>query len=319
MKSIGGYFELETRSGEHYHKDAIKLCSARNCFEYILLSRKYSKVYLPYYTCSVMLEPLRRHQIDYEFYSINTSLDPIFNKKLKEAEAFLYTNYFGLKDETVVCLAKKFKNLIIDNAQAFFSYPIKGVDTFYSARKFFGVPDGAYLYTGSLLNTEYPTFNPINHCKHLIGRMTYSAEKYYNNFQKSELLFSNNIIQRMSILSDRILASLDYEQISRIRRSNYNILYHYLDKQNSLHFDISGTSSITPMIYPFMSQNENIRKALIKAHIYVPQYWINVKEWVNPNSFENTLSQVLCPLPVDQRYKETEMNSIINEINKILD
>ena len=46
--AIGGYFELELRSGERYHKDALCLNTARNCFEYILLARKYKKVYIPY-------------------------------------------------------------------------------------------------------------------------------------------------------------------------------------------------------------------------------------------------------------------------------
>lgn len=43
MDAIGGYFELELRKGEHYHKDALRLNTARNCFEYILLARKYKK------------------------------------------------------------------------------------------------------------------------------------------------------------------------------------------------------------------------------------------------------------------------------------
>ena len=34
-KAIGGYFELELRNGAHYHKDAIRLNTARNCFEYV--------------------------------------------------------------------------------------------------------------------------------------------------------------------------------------------------------------------------------------------------------------------------------------------
>ena len=38
---IGVYFELELRKGEHYHKDAIRLNTACNCFEYILLDRHY--------------------------------------------------------------------------------------------------------------------------------------------------------------------------------------------------------------------------------------------------------------------------------------
>ena len=55
-------------------------------------------------------------------------------------EAFLYTNYFGLKQGCVKLLEKKYgDHLIVDNAQAFFAKPIKGIDTFYSARKFFGL------------------------------------------------------------------------------------------------------------------------------------------------------------------------------------
>ncbi len=34
-KAIGGYFGLELRHGEHYHKDAIRLNTARNCFEFV--------------------------------------------------------------------------------------------------------------------------------------------------------------------------------------------------------------------------------------------------------------------------------------------
>ena len=33
MMSIGGYFELEIREGKHFHQGAIKLSTARQCFE----------------------------------------------------------------------------------------------------------------------------------------------------------------------------------------------------------------------------------------------------------------------------------------------
>ena len=65
QKAIGGYFELELPKGEEYHKSALSLNSARNCFEYILRVRKYKKVYLPYYTCEVILEPLKKLNIQY--------------------------------------------------------------------------------------------------------------------------------------------------------------------------------------------------------------------------------------------------------------
>ena len=152
MMSIGGYFELEIREGKHFHQGAIKLSTARQCFEYILKARRYTKVYIPYYTCDVIIEPLMKLNVKYEYYHINSLLDPVFDKKIESSEAFLYTNYFGLKQDTVLYLSRFYPNLIVDNAQAFFAKPIEGVDTFYSARKFFGVPDGAYLYTTALLD-----------------------------------------------------------------------------------------------------------------------------------------------------------------------
>lgn len=88
MEAIGGYFELELRKGEHYHQDALRLNTARNCFEYILLARKYTKVYIPYYTCEVMLQPLHKLHIAYEFYHINESLEPVEIIQLGKSEAF---------------------------------------------------------------------------------------------------------------------------------------------------------------------------------------------------------------------------------------
>ena len=156
VKAIGGYFELELRKGEHYHKDALKLNTARNCFEYILLARKYTKVYIPYYTCEVMLQPLHKYHIAYEFYHINESLEPIEVIQLQNDEAFLYTNYFGLKQSCVEHLAVIYKSqLIVDNAQAFYAPRIKGIDTFYSPRKFFGIADGGYLYTEHILEQHF--------------------------------------------------------------------------------------------------------------------------------------------------------------------
>lgn len=70
MNAIGGYFELELRRGEHYHKDAIRLNTARNCFEYVIRARHYTKVYMPFYTCEVMFEPLQKLNIEFEFYTI---------------------------------------------------------------------------------------------------------------------------------------------------------------------------------------------------------------------------------------------------------
>ena len=316
MKAIGGYFEFEFREGEHYHKNAIMLSTARQCLEYILRARKYKIINIPYYTCDALLEPIKKLGIKYIFYHIDNNLEPIFNKTLANNEALLYTNYFGLKQNIVLSLSKRYQNLIIDNAQSFFDYHIKHIDKFYSARKFFGVPDGAYLYTDCHLDTTFSTYIPTQNTKYLLGRLTHTAEMYYNDFQDSEQAFSHMEIHKMSILSEHILKSLDYQLIIQKRRENYMSLYHKLGNLNKMDFDISSTNN-APMIYPFWSNESNLRQKLIPYKIFIPQYWKCVENWTNPTrGIEIELSEKLYPIPIDQRYNKEDMNYIIDHILK---
>ena len=139
--------------GEEYHKNAIRLNSGRAALQYILKAKDYQKIYLPTYICDSVLTPLHAESVRYEYYPINANFEPVFDKDIGNDEAFLYVNYFGINDQNVKDVIAHYQNVIIDNTQAFYSPPEPGVDTFYSARKFFGVADGAYLYTDIELNT----------------------------------------------------------------------------------------------------------------------------------------------------------------------
>ncbi len=187
MKTIGGYFELELSKNKEYHQGALRLNTGRNAFEYILRAKKYEKVYLPYYTCDVMLEPIRKLALKHEFYCIDKKFQPIIDfSRQGIRDVFVYTNYFGICDIQVTQIAKTNKNLIVDNSQAFFSRPLHDVDTFYSPRKFFGVPDGAYLYTNSLLSEKFEADSSHARFKHLIKRIDVSAEVGHTDFKNIE-------------------------------------------------------------------------------------------------------------------------------------
>ena len=184
MKSIGGFFELELNSGNEFHPNAISLNSGRNALEYLLKANNYSAIYLPYYTCDVLLQPIKKIGINFEFYSINEQLEPVFEfSKLGTNDSFLYTNYFGLKTNIVKQLSNNCSNLIVDNAQSFYSTPIANIDTFYSPRKFFGVPDGAYLYTNNLLQEKLKRDTSFERFNHLIKRIDLSAEEAFEEFK----------------------------------------------------------------------------------------------------------------------------------------
>lgn len=315
MDAIGGYFDLELRKGEHYHKNAIKLNTARNCFEYILLSRQYTKVYIPYYTCEVLLEPLRKHNIEYEFYSIDEKFEPTKMISLSPHDAFLYTNYYGLKQNCVKRMASLYHSqLIVDNAQAFFAPPLKGVDTFYSARKFFGVSDGAYLYLNSdtEINLQLEQDYSYDRMLHLLKRIDLGAESGYVDFQKNDEVLINNPILKMSKLTEKILRSLDYEYIIQRRKDNYLYLYSQLKGENLIQLDI--VEGFVPMVYPLYAIDDNIREKLIENKIYIATYWPNVFDWCKKNSTEYRLAKKILPLPIDQRYGMQDMINIIKNI-----
>ena len=112
--AIGGYFELELNSGLEFHNDAIRLNTGRNALEYLLRVNNYKKIYIPFYTCDVVLEPIVKLNVEYEFYNIDKSFYPIFNfDKIKSGEFFLYNNYFGICHKQIEFVASKTKNLII--------------------------------------------------------------------------------------------------------------------------------------------------------------------------------------------------------------
>jgi len=309
-KAIGGYFELELRKGEHYHKDAIRLNSGRNCFEYILRARGYKRVYMPFYTCEVLYEPLRRTGVERIDYHINEQLEPIELPDLKEGEAFLYTNYYGLKQTCVEHLAQKYGNrLIVDNAQAFYAEPIAGIDTFYSPRKFFGVADGGYLYTTALLQQELPQAKSMSRMGHLLTRIEEGPESGYQEFRHNDDSLDILLIQKMSKITEAILASIDYESVRIQRRKNYEELTRQLDASNLNHLPLLEMA--VPMVYPYLTSDETLRTKLISNKIFVATYWPNISD---DNSYEAYLKQHLLPLPIDQRSEEEDMKRIIEII-----
>ena len=123
------------------------------------------------------------------------------------------------------------KQLIVDNAQAFFASPIEGVDTFYSARKFFGVPDGAYLYTDKFLNVELEQDVSCQRCEHLLRRIDEGAERGYEAFRRNDDALNNQPIKKMSQLTESILMGVDYKIVVEQRRGNFNYLHSFFGEK----------------------------------------------------------------------------------------
>lgn len=312
--TIGGYFELELNDfGSIYYDDLVALNSGRNALEFILIQQEYKKIYIPYYICDVTLQPLKRQNIDYEFYFLDKDFYPI-NVTLKNNEALLYVNYFGIMNNQVKSITDKYNNIIIDNSQAFYEKPLINVDTFYSPRKFFGLPDGGFA--SCRVNSEMKLGKDIslNKMGHLLTRIDKDAESGYAQFKKNDKKLDNLPIKKMSRLTERLMRNISYERIKNKRKQNFNNLHQFLRKENELISVIDDNEYEAPMIYPFLKEgNQKTRKYLLENKIYTAVYWPNVKQWLDGKSqWETYLQENLIAIPVDQRYSMEELNKTIS-------
>ena len=309
LSPIGGYFELELPIGQEFHSKSIALNSGRFCFEYLLRCRKYKKVYVPYFTCDTAIEPINNLGIPSEFYHIDKAYRIIDDITLAEDEALLYTNYWGLQNEYCEKLAAKYgKQLILDYTQAFFSNPISGINTFYSCRKYFGVPDGGYLYTDAVTDFEVEQDESYLRMDSLIKRIDLSPEAGYEDFHRVSALFHDMPIRRMSKLTQRLMQSIDYERAAQQRIDNYNTLRAAIGGRELNYGEV-------PMIFPYESaKGQKLRKHLILNKVFVAKYWPNVDEWTEEDTVERWLANHILPLPIDQRYDKEDMNRLINTI-----
>ena len=242
---IGGYLGMEQSAGREFYSDLVAVNSTRNAFLYIMKARRLEKVYLPFFLCDSVAKLCRREHIKYEFYHIDNQMRPIFEKKLKERECIYIVNYYGLFDERDISMYKQqYPCIIWDNAQAFFQKPIKGIDTIYSCRKFFGVPDGAYLST----EKEYPgnleTDVSKDRMAHILGRYEEEASFHYAEFKENDRRFEELPLMYMSKLTHNLLKMINYDEAKKKREANYQYLHTKLGKYNCLYLSGGGDRSI---------------------------------------------------------------------------
>ena len=312
MKPIGGYFELELPQRSEYHSKAISLNTGRNCLEYILRVRGYKRVYLPYYSCEVLLEPFNNLGTEYTFYHINERLELDEDIQLQDGEALLCINYFGLKQDYIITLAAKYgQQLIVDNTQAFYALPIDGIDTFYSCRKFFGVADGAYLYCDKTLEMDLEQDQSWDRMDYLLKRIDLSPQAAHTDFRTRSSALRNCPIKTMSNLTHRVMASIDYQQVASRRRDNYRLLDDTLKDINYRLLQLTGDE--VPMAYPYYIENGScLRQHLIEHHVFCARYWPNILDWCSPIDWEYQLAENLVCIPIDQRYNENDMQNIVS-------
>lgn len=314
MKEYGGYLTLELPLGkkEYFSEvqktDIVSLDCGRSAFWYALKVIKPSKLYVPYLNCANSTDPADDLGIPYEYYYLDSDLTPN-NIQPKDNEAVMWINYYGNATKKQIQKVKMLcsrTNLIIDNCHAFFSEPIEDAYNCYSARKFFGVCDGAYLIKTGIPKIELPQSESSDYMHFILAAIEKGTNAIYSENLENEKRLGMTAM-KMSKLTQKILSSIDYEQIKEIRRRNMLCLHRNLEKYNK--FDVNVESE-THMYYPLLIFDDEIRQRIVNRHIYTPTWWKHVPDYFQKETLESMLSKYMLMIPIDQRYNETDMQDI---------
>lgn len=317
MREIGGYLDFELKfNGNAYHNEAIGLNLARNAILYIVQAKKYQRIYLPRLIGDSIPAVLRRNSIEQVYYPVDERCRPLFHHKLGEKEAVLIINYYGqLPDKEIISYKKMWDRVILDNTQDFFAKPIAGIDTVYNARKYFGIPDGAYLYTDQTPNDRLEKNYSYNKLEYLVGRFEKDADSFYQNFLQSEESLYLEEPKSISAFSENILRGISYEKVYKTRLNNFCCLHARLASFNRWSLSKGGGT----YMYPFWStKGGEVRRRLIAEKIYIPVLWPNVLEEMTEDTPEYQMAENILPLPVDQRYTEADMKYLADKLLNIL-
>ncbi|QII82421.1 hypothetical protein [Jeotgalibaca arthritidis] len=315
MREIGGYFELDQFINKPYHNNMIELNTGRNALAYLIKAKGIKKVYIPHYLCNSVSGVLKMLSVDYEGYSIDKNFNPLFDKKLEKDQYLYIVNYYGqISNSSIRSFKEQYGAIIIDNTQSFFQKPVQGIDTIYSLRKYFGIPDGAYLSTDKILEEKLEEEKSGHRMNHILGRFEGEASTYYNDFRRNDESFKTLPLKKVSRISRNILGAIDYEAVRLRRNKNFQFLNEILSASN--HLNISVPEG--PFAYPYYAENGiEIRKKLARKKIYIPTLWPNVLQDKNEKSIEYDYAANILPLPCDQRYGLEDMECIVREINNL--
>lgn len=319
MDGIGGYLEFERCAGRLYHPGAVALNSGRNCLAYLVELRGIERIVLPDFMCDAVGDVCRRMGVQVRRYRVDEGFALPADLSVSDGEWLYVADCYGTLTAGTVERAREASDgrLVVDEVQGFFRRPWPGVDTFYTCRKFFGVPDGAYLATGdgARLAHGLPAGSSRNRMAHVLGRAEAGSAKFYAAYREAEEQLGKEPVTAMSAVTASLMGAVDFEGVKARRERNFIALRAALGSANLLE---PGTPE-GPYMYPLLVGDAlGMREKLAAAGVFVPTLWPNVLQECDPSSWAYRYSKDILPLPVDQRYGVEEMQIVAEEVKKCL-
>jgi hypothetical protein len=313
VMEIGSFIEMEFAKGKEYYPGCrpVRLNSGRAGIYHAARVLGGSTLYLPYYQCDTVRDFLHRKNFQIRYYSINDEFDPLI-ERVEANAAIVIVNYFGIMSQKrLAALANRFQKVIIDNSQAFFCKPIDHCLNVYSARKFVGVPDGAYVIGSNAdkYTAEYEQDFSSDTSQFLWQRIEYGCEgKAYEAKLLNDQRIDGADIKKMSKLTQAMLDGINYDVVINKRRQNFETACRLFDGMNQLAVKMYYDSDCVPMVYPLVVENDGLLPKLLENKIFQGRWWSYLLEEMAKESFEYRLSRFLIPITIDQRYGENELD-----------
>lgn len=315
MQEFGGYIELDKYELPLLHEGAIALNCGRNALAYLIKARNIKKILIPKFLCDSIQKLCKRENVQYKYYSIGKDFLPL-SIDLASDEWLYIVNFYGqISNEILEMLVNQYQRVIIDNVQAYFQMPISNVDTIYTCRKFFGVADGAFLYTDAKLGQNLELDESFDRMRFLLGRFERTAAEFYSEYVANNDMFENEPIKKMSKLTDNLLRGIQYEKVKRIRTENFKLLHTEFFDVNKLVLTVPDGAFMYPL---YIENGTEIRKKLQKEKVYIPTLWPDVFDVCEPFELEYDMAANILPLPCDQRYDEENLLRLKKIVKKYL-
>lgn len=316
MKEIGSFIELELPKGKELFTGEVnvaRLNTGRAAIWHAFRVTGAKAIWIPYYQCETVREFLGRKNVKIKYYHQDRNFNPT-DLAPESDDAVLLVNYFGVMSKRrMESMSEDLPNVIIDNCQAFFCEPVEGALNVYSARKFNGVADGAYVIgkNAHCFIDEYPQCHSSDTAAFLLKRIEYGCEgEGYKARTVNEERVDTEDIMKMSKLTRAMLDGADYQNNIQKRKENFSYACELFGGINKIDPKRYSDSDTVPMVYPLVVEDDSLLGKLLAAKHFQGHWWKYITDELPENTFEHWLSRYVIPVTIDQRYGREDLDFI---------
>ncbi len=305
-----------------FDKNMYLFSTGRDCFYSIFSSIEGKTLWLPDFLCKSIVQPLENLNVNYRFYNVGKNLRVSGSNDIREGDYALIISYFGFVDNDFYnfVLMKKC-NIISDVTHLFFDSEqmakVTAISSFVvgSLRKFFAIPDGAFILTNENVSIKGDTrINFVKDRTYGLFSRYYSLVNSFDNEEnmpilkqaEKELDESFDFGYSISYLSYNILKCISPKLYVERIKNNFNFLNNYFGLKYRFF------SPYFPLVFFDNATRDYYRRKLSSKWIFAPIHW--------DTSFlgkkKNILSDLILSIPCDYRYNVDDMKKICELIDK---